>query len=96
MEAEAVKKLRPPLRFRDAIGRKFSFPFHLCSTWQGTEDLIKQAFTHEEMLGPHVMAGHYDLIGPDGEIILSQVWEKVVEPDWQVTMQMWLLDERGP
>ena len=30
-EEEARKK---PIRFKDAIGRKFSFPFHLCSTWE--------------------------------------------------------------
>lgn len=24
---------KKPIRFRDAVGRKFSFPFHLCSTW---------------------------------------------------------------
>jgi len=31
----------------------------------------------------------FDLIGPNGEIILPQVWEKVIEPDWQITMVMW-------
>jgi hypothetical protein len=24
---------KKPLRFKDAVGRKFSFPFHLCQTW---------------------------------------------------------------
>lgn len=23
-----------PIKLKDAVGRKFSFPFHLCSTWQ--------------------------------------------------------------
>jgi hypothetical protein len=23
-----------PIRFKDAVGRKFSLPFHLCNTWQ--------------------------------------------------------------
>jgi hypothetical protein len=30
-EAEASKK--KPIKFKDAVGRKFSFPFHLCATW---------------------------------------------------------------
>ena len=60
------------------------------------EDLIKQAFLHVDVIGPHVQAGHYDLIGPNGEIILPQVWDKVVEPDWQITMQMWPMDRPGP
>ena len=57
------------------------------------EDLIKQAFLHVEVIGPHVQEGHYDLIGPNGEIILPSVWEKVVEPDWAITMHMWPMDK---
>jgi hypothetical protein len=56
---------------------------------QGMEELIRQAFLHVEGIGPHVQEGHYDLLGPNGEIILPQVWETVVEPDWTVTMHMW-------
>src|SRR5579862_9129754 len=57
------------------------------------EELIKQAFLHVDVIGPHVHDGHYDLIGPDGEIILPQVWETMVKPDWSITMQMWPLPE---
>ena len=37
-EAEAKALSAPsdkkkPIRFKDALGRKFSFPFHLCQTW---------------------------------------------------------------
>lgn len=89
LEAAAKKKEKPPIKFKDAVGRKFSFPFHLCSTWQGMEELIKQAFTQVDVLGPHVQQGHYDLLGPNGEIILPTVWEKVIQPDWSITMTMW-------
>lgn len=58
------------------------------------EELIKQAFLHVDIIGPHVQSGHYDLIGPNGEIILPQVWEKVIEPDWAVTMHMWPMDRQ--
>jgi len=60
---------------------------------QGMEDLIKQAFLHVDVIGPHVQEGHYDLLGPNGEIILPSVWEKVVEPDWAITMHMWPMDK---
>ncbi len=60
------------------------------------EELIKQAFLHVELIGPHVQAGHYDLIGPNGEIILPTVWERVIEPDWNVTMHMWPMEQRPP
>ena len=57
------------------------------------EELIKQAFLHVDVIGPHVQEGHYDLLGPNGEIILPSVWEKVVEPDWAITMHMWPMDK---
>ena len=100
-EAEAeAEKLKPapdmtklPIKFKDAVGRKFSFPFHLCKTWKGMEGLIRQAFLHVEMIGEHVLAGHYDLQGPDGEIILPQVWETMIQPDWEISMHMWPMPE---
>lgn len=60
------------------------------------EGLIKQAFLHVDVIGPHVLEGHYDLIGPDGEIILPQVWESMVQPDWAIAMHMWPMPEPPP
>src|SRR5579862_5173759 len=60
------------------------------------EELIKQAFLHVEIIGPHVAQGHYDLVGPNGEIILPQVWETMIEPDWAITMHMWPMPEPPP
>lgn len=57
------------------------------------EYLIKEAFIHIEGIGPHVADGHYDLLGPHGEIILPHVWETVIEPDWTITMHMWPMPE---
>jgi hypothetical protein len=57
------------------------------------EDLIRQAFLHVDVIGPHVQEGHYDLVGPNGEIILPQVWETMIEPDWAITMHMWPMPE---
>lgn len=56
------------------------------------EDLIKQAFDNVDDLSYHVQEGWYDLIGPNSEIVLPSVWEKLVEPDWSVTMTMWPMD----
>ncbi|EAW11781.1 uncharacterized protein ACLA_005340 [Aspergillus clavatus NRRL 1] len=85
---------KKPIKFKDSIGRKFSFPFDLCCTWQGMEELIRQAFIHIEGIGPHIVEGNYDLVGPDGEIILPRVWETVIEPDWMITMHMWPIPEK--
>ncbi|KAI7775495.1 hypothetical protein LA080_006738 [Diaporthe eres] len=70
--AEEVKKasgddnLKEPIKFKDAVGRKFNFPWHLCATWT---------------------------VCPDGEIILPVVWEKVIQPGWQINMVMWPMDK---
>ncbi|KAL1592702.1 hypothetical protein SLS60_011118 [Paraconiothyrium brasiliense] len=96
---EAAERLKPsdapkpPIKFMDAVGRRFSFPWHHCKTWKGMEELIKQAFLQVDIIGPHVHEGHYDLVGPDGEIILPQVWETMVQPDWAITMHMWPMPE---
>jgi hypothetical protein len=57
------------------------------------EELILQAFLHVEGLGTHVQEGHYDLVGPNGEIILPKVWETTIEPDWSISMHMWPMPE---
>ncbi|KAJ0148883.1 hypothetical protein HZ326_8528 [Fusarium oxysporum f. sp. albedinis] len=74
--------------FKDAVGRKFTFPYHL-----GMEELIKQAFMCVDLIGPHVLAGHYDITSPDGDIISIQKWESTVEPGMQVGMTMWPADD---
>jgi hypothetical protein len=98
-EAEAARlkpdpsRPKPPVRFKDALGRNFSFSWDLCKSWRGMEALIKKAFLHVDVIGPHVVDGHYDLVGPEGEIILPQVWETMIQPDWEVTMHMWPMPE---
>jgi hypothetical protein len=60
---------------------------------QGLERLVREAFIHITVIGPHVYEGHYDLVEPDGDIILPSVWEHVVVPGMSVTMHMWPLPE---
>lgn len=31
--AKKAEEDKAPIRFKDAVGRKFSFPFHLCMSW---------------------------------------------------------------
>ncbi|KAK8152379.1 hypothetical protein BC567DRAFT_153258, partial [Phyllosticta citribraziliensis] len=68
------------IAFKDAVGRKFIFPWHISCTWKGVEELINQAFSHVDVLGPLVRDGFYDLVGPSGEIILPQIWNVLVQP----------------
>jgi len=59
-------------------------------------ELIRQAFDHVEVLGPQVLEGRYDLVGPNGAIILPKVWDTMIEPGWAITMHMWPLPEPPP
>jgi hypothetical protein len=52
------------------------------------EELIKQAFLNDSDIGTQVQNGAYDLVGPDGGIILPQIWETMVRPDWDISMHM--------
>jgi hypothetical protein len=54
------------------------------------ESLIKQAFVSME-IEKHVMERRYDLEGPHG-IILPEVWDATIEPDWSITMKMWPIE----
>jgi hypothetical protein len=83
-----------PIKFKDAVGRKLSFPWHLCKSWKGMESLIKQAFLHVDVIGKLVQDGHYDLTGPDGEIILPQVWDTMIKPDMLISMHMWPIPDK--
>lgn len=84
---------KKPIKFKDALNRKFSFPYEICATWEGMESLIRQAFDHVDVLGPLVAQRQYDLVGPNGEIILPQIWETMIEPDLAIAMHMWPLPE---
>ena len=35
------------------------------------------------------MEGQYDLTGPSGDIILPQVWDSTIKPEWEINMHMW-------
>lgn len=82
-----------PIRFKDCVGRKYSFPWHICKTWKGIEGLVNQAFLHVDVIGAYVQQGHYDLMGLDGAIILPQLWDSMVRPDMEISMHMWPIAE---
>ncbi|KAJ8116681.1 hypothetical protein OPT61_g1931 [Boeremia exigua] len=93
---EMVSDDAPPIFLKDALGRKFEFPWRTCKTWRGMEALIKQAFLNIDILELHVSQGHYDLVSPYGEIVLPSVWEHIVQPGWAMTMYMWPMREPPP
>lgn len=59
------------------------------------QKLIRGIFAHVEdcALVECVEAGAYDLHDASGAIILPQLWEATIEPDWTISMHMWPLPE---
>ena len=60
------------------------------------EYLIKEAFLRVEDIGKYVADGCYDLLGPDGGIILKQAWASMIQPGWEITMHLWPIPEPPP
>ena len=57
------------------------------------EQLLTHAFAHIDVVGEHVAQGHYDIIDPDGNIILPSLWDITVQPDWSVKQMLWPLPD---
>ncbi|KAJ4387901.1 Vegetative incompatibility protein HET-E-1 [Gnomoniopsis smithogilvyi] len=76
------------VQLRDAVGRKYTIPWHVGSQWTAMEKVIIDAFKNIEELNKHVREGHYDLEDPDGHIIHQGFWNKLVRPGWQITMKI--------
>ncbi|KAI1174740.1 hypothetical protein F4777DRAFT_588989 [Nemania sp. FL0916] len=94
--AKKDREKQSQIHFKDALGRKFAIPFAQGQTWQGMKELIEAAFVHIDVLGGEVLAGHYDLVGPDGTIILPQTWDQIIQPGWNITMHMWPVNPPPP
>lgn len=60
------------------------------------KELIDAAFLHVDGIGPHVVAGHYDLVGPEGAIILPLTWDQTIQPGWDISMMMWPTEQPNP
>ncbi|CVL06680.1 uncharacterized protein FMAN_11812 [Fusarium mangiferae] len=54
----------------------------------GMEEVIRQAFVQVEGLYQPVLARHYILMGPDGNMIYPVMWESTVEPGMEIIMLM--------
>lgn len=92
VQSKAVENERA-IKFKDALGRRFNFPFEMAQKWEAMGVLINQEFAHAEPIRGIVERKEYDLIGPLGEIILPRTWETVLEPEWMVKMHMWPIPE---
>lgn len=54
-EKAAAEKAKAPIKFKDAVGRKFNFPFHLVQTWQVS---WKPTNSHSQYMGLILRVGN--------------------------------------
>ncbi|KAB8300555.1 hypothetical protein EYC80_000714 [Monilinia laxa] len=94
--SSSKRDARKPIKLKDAVGRRFNFPYHRCETWTGIEELIQAAFKHVDIIGSHVNQGHYNIISSAGEVILPQLWEYHVQPGLEISMSMWPISSPKP
>ncbi|KAK2597887.1 hypothetical protein N8I77_012642 [Diaporthe amygdali] len=85
----SLRKEPQPISFKDAVGRTYTLPFEACRTWDAMKCTILEAFNHVEVIGPHVIEGHFDLITSKGDIILSHLWNTTIKPGAAIEMRMW-------
>ena len=54
--------------------------------------LIEESFAHIPELDPHVRVSKFDILDPEGRVVLPSVWDEVVRPGWEVSMHMWPIE----
>ncbi|KAG9567821.1 hypothetical protein KCU71_g3416, partial [Aureobasidium melanogenum] len=84
---------KTPIRFTDVLGREYILPWTTMKTWTSLENILVSAFLDIERIRPYVMNGNYRLIGPSDDVILPKDWESLVQPGWEVQMQLWPVTE---
>ncbi|KAI9662326.1 MAG: hypothetical protein M1821_008493 [Bathelium mastoideum] len=84
---------KPAIVFRDAVDRKFKWPFDRCQKWKNVANLISEACSHIDAIGEHVNEGRYDLFDPEGYLILPSVWEDTIQPGWEISMRIWPIED---
>ena len=56
--------------------------------------LINALFAKVDALGPHVHAGHFDLVDSDGYFMAPELWDDLIRPGMDITMTMWQVENQ--
>ncbi|KAF2729989.1 hypothetical protein EJ04DRAFT_446105 [Polyplosphaeria fusca] len=70
-------------------GKAHVVPWILCQTWSNVESFVKVYYDGESSALDEVNQGKFEVRSRDKGIILPQLWEQVVEPNWVI--EVWLL-----
>lgn len=82
--------LRSPEHGRYATSRASELQRTIVNTQsQGFENLLRQSLARADSLPREVKEGRFDLVAPDGSVILSTIWDYSVRPGWSVTIRLW-------
>ncbi|KAI1414577.1 hypothetical protein F5Y13DRAFT_197574 [Hypoxylon sp. FL1857] len=68
-----------PIHFKHDT-QYFQFPFELCRTWEGMEDLIARSLSDMGNIASEIRQGRYVLKSLDDHTIVPATWSNVVSP----------------
>lgn len=77
------------ITFKDAKGRKYTFPLQKVKTWDGMKSAINRIFLMYPEWQSQIAFQRYDLIAPQGQVVLPQHWEDLIKPNWNILMKLW-------
>ncbi|KAF6837845.1 hypothetical protein CMUS01_04880 [Colletotrichum musicola] len=79
------------LHLKDAVGRKFSFPFRLVESWEGMSQMIGEAFLNTGFLNDAVQQGLYTLYILEGKrpgAVRPEDWSDTISSGEKVEMKL--------
>ena len=53
------------------------------------ESLLANSFSHDPTVNVQTLGSRFDIVGPNGDIILPAVWESVIQPGWVLELRPW-------
>ncbi|KAI8947806.1 hypothetical protein F4801DRAFT_559359 [Xylaria longipes] len=68
-------------------GEFFKLPWDLCQTREGMENLIKVTY-EDEMAKNEIDNGKYEIHTMDGDRIIRDWWDMLVQPGWRVVIRL--------
>jgi len=87
-EAEAWKPepddKQAPVKFKDAAGRTWVFPYKYCRRWETFRVLVIKCYVDNPAVLQHVERGNYWLFGPDDQALMPDLWSDTVKGGWEI------------
>ncbi|KAF3797426.1 hypothetical protein GCG54_00009399 [Colletotrichum gloeosporioides] len=86
-DSDYVREEVSVIKFTDILDRTFHFPLSMCLDYPTMIDMVKMAFLYEDF-AQMVIAGSFELLNSESDVISPVVWSRVVGPGSMVKMRL--------